>query len=79
MNSLQEEVKKLTEQSSAVSSSSDEFEELRKRAEIAERMAKVASSEVQAPVIVCRWDDARFKWYRQRKGEIILRSTCAVH
>eukprot|EP00450_Noctiluca_scintillans_P036574 CAMPEP_0194551960 /NCGR_PEP_ID=MMETSP0253-20130528/96483_1 /TAXON_ID=2966 /ORGANISM="Noctiluca scintillans" /LENGTH=1024 /DNA_ID=CAMNT_0039399425 /DNA_START=22 /DNA_END=3096 /DNA_ORIENTATION=+ len=40
MNSLQEEVKKLKEQASAAGPSSDEFEELKKRAELAERMAK---------------------------------------
>ena len=45
MNSLQEEVRQLKEQLSAVSSSSGEFEELRKRAEMAEEQE--ASWEVQ--------------------------------
>ena len=38
MNSLQEEVKELKEQTNAVGQSSEEFRELRTRAEIAERM-----------------------------------------
>jgi len=44
LNTLQEEVKRLKEQASAAGPSSDEFEEIRRRAEIAERMAKEQES-----------------------------------
>ena len=57
VQAVQRTLKKLKEQASAEGSSSDEFEELRKWTEIAERMATEASLEVQVPqfeVIVCR-------------------------
>ena len=55
MTSLQEEVEELKEQTSAVGSSSEEFEELRTRAEIAERMVPEASWEVKAPQVESHW------------------------
>ena len=48
MNSLQEEVKELKEQTSAVGSSGEKFEELRTRVQIAERMSPEARWVVKA-------------------------------